>query len=75
MDDLKAIRSSIDAQLTEINAELAKLISQSRFAAHSARAGSLGAQRAKLLRALRELDAAERRFEAEELQRRTGSDQ
>lgn len=69
MDNLEATRDSINAQLAEITAELAGLISTSKTAAYSGRAGSLRAQRAKLLSALRELDAAIRRFEAEEFER------
>jgi len=72
MDNLEATRASINAQLAEINMELSGLIS--RRQAHSGRAGTLKAQRAKLLRALRELDAAVRRYKADELQRRTGDD-
>jgi len=68
MDGLEATRASINAQLAEIREELAGLISQGR--ANSGRAGSLRAQLAKLHRALRELEAAIRQDDADELERR-----
>lgn len=67
-ENLEAMRDEVNTQIHEIDVELSHLISQGH--SHSARATSLGAQRAKLLRGLRALSAAIRQREKNELLRK-----
>ena len=66
-ENLEAMRDEVKAQVHTIDVELAELISQGH--AHSARAISLGHQRAKLLRGLRALNDSIRDAAAYELLR------
>lgn len=67
-ENLEVMRDEVNAQIHGIDVELSELISQGH--AHSARAISLGNQRAKLLRGLRALNTAIRDAAAYDLIRK-----
>ena len=71
MDNLKTLKAGAQEQIAEINVELSYLIAAGL--SHGARATSLAAQRSKLLNAVRELDDAIRRAEANNLGGRMGN--